>query len=256
METRVNSTISLICFKSLSLLLIFLGIISAFQPTHSKNGNIYYEASSVNNGKFNRNVHRYLHGSNHSSDANLSPSCTSSVSISRRSTLIASFLLIAKSLQPKEANAAPPIAIISEELGYFPVTDSKGRTIFIPARVKRKSTDQAIALAKHLSQSGAVMYGAYWCPHCSRQKEIFGGEAWSHIKYVECSPKGYEYGGAKMCAPALENGFPTWKFSKEKFVSGEMPLGRIAELSAYKGSFDSSLETPLPSSMGNAAACS
>ena len=100
------------------------------------------------------------------------------------------------------------------------------------------------------------MYGAYWCPHCQRQKEMFGVEAWSLITYVECSPKGYSFGGSKICAPALENGFPTWKFGKNKIVSGEMPLERIAKLSSFNGKFDSSLETPLSSSMGNSASCS
>ena len=29
-------------------------------------------------------------------------------------------------------------------------------------------------LARHLTSVGAVMYGAYWCPHCKRQKTMFG----------------------------------------------------------------------------------
>lgn len=48
------------------------------------------------------------------------------------------------------ASAAPPIAIIAEELGYFPVTNRHGKTTYVPARVKRSSTDQAVLLAKYL----------------------------------------------------------------------------------------------------------
>jgi len=249
----VNFTSSL-NFKSLSFLFIFLGTINAFQLTLN-NGRInFLKAPSTKNRNSRQND--YAYGSPHSSDTTLSSSSTNSVIISRRSAFVASSLLISGAFLLEDANAAPPIAIISEELGYFPVTNQAGETIYVPARVKRQSTDQAIALAKHLSQSGAIMYGAYWCPHCSRQKEMFGSEAWSYIKYIECSAKGYAYGGPKMCAPALENGFPTWKFSKDNIASGEMALGRIADLSAYKGSFDSSLETPLPTSMGSSAACS
>ena len=70
--------------------------------------------------------------------------------------------------------AAPPIAIIAEEMGYLPVTNKEGGTVYIPAKIKRSSTDQAIALANRLKSRGSLMYGAYWCSHCQNQKELFG----------------------------------------------------------------------------------
>jgi len=74
------------------------------------------------------------------------------------------------------ANAAPPIAVIAEELGYFPVQNKDGQVMYIPKRVKRQSSEQAIELAKILKERGVTMYGAYWCPHCSRQKgKLLGG---------------------------------------------------------------------------------
>ena len=48
------------------------------------------------------------------------------------------------------ANAAPPMAVIAEELGYFPATNSEGQTTYTPARIKRSSTEQAIELASYL----------------------------------------------------------------------------------------------------------
>jgi hypothetical protein len=35
----------------------------------------------------------------------------------------------------------------------------------VPPAVIASSTPEAIALAEHLSGSGAAMYTAYWCPH-------------------------------------------------------------------------------------------
>lgn len=162
---------------------------------------------------------------------------------------------------PEPSWAAPPIAIIAEELGYFPVTNRSGETVFVPAKVKRKSTEQSIRLAQYLRETGAVMYGAYWCPHCSHQKELFGNEAWSLIPYVECSTKGFYYNASKVekVKDKIE-GFPTWYFPKgsssgsgggggrsnsrngKEWVSGEMPLERIVALSGFKGDFDVSLE--------------
>ena len=48
------------------------------------------------------------------------------------------------------SHAAPPFAVISEELGYFPVTNSVGETVFVPANIKRSSSSQAIDLAGFL----------------------------------------------------------------------------------------------------------
>lgn len=130
--------------------------------------------------------------------------------------------------------------------------------MFIPAKVRRKSSEQSIQLAKYLRETGAVMYGAYWCPHCSHQKELFGNEAWSMIPYVECSTKGFNYDASKVeKVKDYIEGFPTWYFpsrpkttvggmrrKKGEWVSGEMPLERIVVLSGYKGDFDASLEQP------------
>ena len=99
-------------------------------------------------------------------------------------------------------------------------------------------------------QIGAVMYGSYWCPHCSHQKELFGNEAWSTVSYVECSTKGFYYDANKLTAVKDKiEGFPTWHFpndrkKKNEWVSGEMPLERIASLSGFSGKFDVSLEGP------------
>ena len=148
------------------------------------------------------------------------------------------------------ANAAPPFAIMAEELGYFPVNDERtGQTVMVPAKAKRQSTNQAIDLAMYLQQSGAKMYGAYWCPHCSRQKELFGREAWKYVNYVECSPKGYQAKYA-MCIDQKVDGYPTWKFANGKTRGGEMELVDIARMSGYLNKksriFDASMETGVP----------
>jgi len=159
-------------------------------------------------------------------------------------------------LSPRKVLAAPPFAVMSEELGFFPVTNSAGQTVNIPAKVKRASTDQSILLAKHLKASKSIMYGAYWCPHCSHQRELFGREAWSYITYVECSPKGYGFDAVALSSKDID-GFPTWTFpnGKKKSTtltsSGEMPLERLAKLSGYKGSFNVALEGFVPNSSGS-----
>src|SRR3982750_4258242 len=53
----------------------------------------------------------------------------------------------------------------------------------------RKPVSTLDGFAKCLNKSGAKIYGAWWCPHCADQKELFGF-AFQYVNYVECSPKG------------------------------------------------------------------
>lgn len=152
-------------------------------------------------------------------------------------------------LLPSPANSAPPISIIAEELGYFPVTTKDGDVMYVPKRVSRKSSPQAIELAEFLKEKGVTMYGAYWCPHCSRQKELFGAEAWSIMDYVECSPKGYGFQGQKMCKDI--DGYPTFRDRTGRVVdvSGERSLEFLAQEVRFS-KFDPSFEEDLPAAIG------
>lgn len=75
-------------------------------------------------------------------------------------SLLSPFLGTATNNNQQVAQAAPPIAVIAEELGYFPVQNRVGDLVYVPKRVQRESSDQAIELAKKMSEKGAVMYGA------------------------------------------------------------------------------------------------
>ena len=86
------------------------------------------------------------------------------------------------------------------------------------------------ALAKHLSDVGMVMYGAYWCSHCQNQKEMFG-DAWKYIDYVECDAKG-ENGNPDECLAQGVEGYPTWIYQGQKYP-GEYPLDKLAEISGF-----------------------
>ena len=57
--------------------------------------------------------------------------------------------------------------------------------------VETSSSQQGISLAQQLKQSGAKMYGAFWCSHCLEQKEEFGQQAMKDFPYVECYPNGF-----------------------------------------------------------------
>ena len=93
-----------------------------------------------------------------------------------------------------------------------------------------------IALAKHLTASGAKMYSAFWCPHCYEQKQLFGKEAFKSITSVECDPMG-KNPQPEACSAAKIQSYPTWKINGET-LSGAQVLDKLAAASKYTGPKD------------------
>ena len=107
------------------------------------------------------------------------------------------------------------------------------------------------AFAGCLSEKGATMYGASWCPHCQKQKKEFG-EAFKFVKYVECSlgdaPQSNQ---APACEKAGVTGYPTWIFADGSRGEGELPFAMLAYKSGCPA--PSPLGNPVPDLTGSAA---
>ena len=84
------------------------------------------------------------------------------------------------------------------------------------------------ALAQCIAQSGAVFYGAHWCPYCRQQKESFGEHA-TALPYVECYDGRKSGGMNSRCKGVDIPGFPTWVFADGKHRSGAMSPRALAK---------------------------
>jgi glutaredoxin len=93
----------------------------------------------------------------------------------------------------------------------------------------QKSYEQK--LAEHLTMEGGVMYGAFWCPHCATQKELFGDAA-KAVPYIECDPKG-EAAQPQVCVDKGIQGYPTWEINGELYT-GTRTLKELATLSGFE----------------------
>ncbi|MEL7035358.1 MAG: vitamin K epoxide reductase family protein [Cyanobacteria bacterium J06592_8] len=100
--------------------------------------------------------------------------------------------------------------------------------------VTTASNPDNIALAEHLTQVNAKMYGAYWCSHCLTQKQLFGKEAVTEVPYIECDPNG-KNPQPDLCQAANIQGYPTWEINGQQY-SGVRQLNELAQLSGYTGS--------------------
>jgi len=90
-----------------------------------------------------------------------------------------------------------------------------------------------IALAKHLHSIGAIMYGAYWCPYCEKQRKMFGQAAFAQIKYIECDPRSTS-SRPDLCRKARVRSYPTWEINGRMYP-GMRYLTDLANLSDFKG---------------------
>ena len=106
----------------------------------------------------------------------------------------------------------------------------------MPPAVIALSSPEKIKLAEHLTNEGAVMYNAYWCPHCHDQKEMFGKEATKKLNLVECAKDGFN-NKRELCEAKGITGFPSWEINGS-IESGVKSLEELAKLSNYKDSRD------------------
>ncbi|MEL6495535.1 MAG: vitamin K epoxide reductase family protein [Cyanobacteria bacterium J06623_7] len=127
--------------------------------------------------------------------------------------------------------------IVDPRDGKIEITDAKG-SYTEPYGWKITSTSGAaeIELAEHLTAVGAKKYGAFWCPHCYEQKQLFGTEAFEKVTYIECAEGGKDP-QPQVCSAAGIQSFPTWEIDG-KFYPGIKTPEELANLTNYQGSKD------------------
>ena len=81
--------------------------------------------------------------------------------------------------------------------------------------------------AQCLTDSGAKMYGAYWCSHCEQQKKDFA-DSFHLIDYVECSLPNND-GQTEECKEAGIESYPTWDFGDDLRAGGVLTFDKLAE---------------------------
>lgn len=84
--------------------------------------------------------------------------------------------------------------------------------------------------AQCLTDKNSTVYGAFWCPHCARQKELFGN-SFEKVNYVECSLPD-KSGQTEACISANITSYPTWEFSNGERVQGVQTLQQLAQKSS------------------------
>lgn len=84
-----------------------------------------------------------------------------------------------------------------------------------------------MAFAECLAEKGAKFYGAFWCPHCKEQKEMFN-DASTKLPYIECSTPDKK-NQTQVCIDAGIESYPTWILANGEHLNGVISLEKLAE---------------------------
>lgn len=85
-------------------------------------------------------------------------------------------------------------------------------------------------LAKHLAQSGLVLYGSYNSAECLGQQNLFG-DSIQYLNYVECDSTRSD-ANTEECLGQKIDIYPTWIYQGEKHT-GIQSLADLAKLSGF-----------------------
>jgi len=92
------------------------------------------------------------------------------------------------------------------------------------------STADQLALVEHLRRQGVVFYGAWWCPACFKQKNLFGQQAGNNLPYVECEKTDEQ---RQRCEKVGIAAYPTWVLGSKR-LEGVQSLEQLGTWSGFK----------------------
>ena len=87
-------------------------------------------------------------------------------------------------------------------------------------RAERPERAAIAAVTQCLAEKETIFYGAFWCPNCAEQKEIFGSSA-KDLPYVECSTPDRS-AQLPVCVDEGIEAYPTWEFADGTRCTGVM----------------------------------
>src|SRR6266540_332879 len=109
-----------------------------------------------------------------------------------------------------------------------------GILVFVPQpAVNAAGPAKYDAFAKCVTQQKAVMYGAFWCENCKKQKDLFG-ESVQFSPYQECAVMGAPRQQTDQCKYLQIRKYPTWIFSDNERREGVQTLESLRDKTGCK----------------------
>ena len=93
------------------------------------------------------------------------------------------------------------------------------------------SSLEQLALSEHLRRKGVVFYGAWWCPACFQQKNMFGQQAGDRLPYIDCAKTD---AGRQRCQAEGIKAYPTWVMGEQR-IEGVQTIEKLKSWSGFSG---------------------
>ncbi len=119
-------------------------------------------------------------------------------------------------MKPRNKNTWIALIAVAAVVGFF-----------IYQKTKPEPPGALDGFAVCLKEKKATMYGAFWCPHCQAQKQLFENSV-HLLPYVECSTPDGQAQNAECNAKNIQ-GYPTWIFADGSRQEQEMSLDELAK---------------------------
>ncbi len=103
----------------------------------------------------------------------------------------------------------------------------------LPLSTAEASGKNYDTFAKCLSDKKALMYGAFWCENCAKQKDLFGS-SFKNVTYRECAVMGAPRQQTDECKYLQIRKYPTWIFSDNERRQGVQSLESLADKTGCK----------------------
>jgi hypothetical protein len=142
--------------------------------------------------------------------------------------LLAAGLITATGAAPAIAGPAPTTAKPANAQPQPAASSSSSASL---GEALEPSSGEQKALGECLRQQGVLFYGAWWCPACFQQKNLFGKEAGNRLPYVECEK---EEAGRQKCQAAAVRAYPTWVMGSRR-LEGVQSLEELKSWSGFPG---------------------
>ncbi len=129
-----------------------------------------------------------------------------------------------------KAFAAPVLAGASSSAASIAPADKDPSSTPTLGPAMEPSTAEQLALVAHLRRQGVLFYGAWWCPACFKQKNLFGQQAGNQLPYVECEKSDEQ---RERCERAGIAAYPTWVMGEQR-LEGVQSLQRLGQWSGFE----------------------
>jgi glutaredoxin len=126
---------------------------------------------------------------------------------------------MSKDSKNRGKKSQPGSSLVLKILTVLLIVAASAAVIYLGLRKRGNRLD---GFAKCLATKQTTMYGAYWCPHCADQKQMFES-SFQYVPYVECGVPGSR-DEAPVCKDAGIKHFPTWQFADGERQEGTLAL--------------------------------